>query len=354
MELYGLLSTDELRFLRYYTRYLHHRLGSTWCISQADSYDKKSFQNNLSNTLDQLKDNKEYDFKNEIMRMNKFVKNDLVDESQFEWINSDRKSCFIWSLLKIDSSKSNLDLYDEDTDHSFNQRNSHLCFNTSRNLWKHIVFEFDSSNTSYSSTTHRGDLKHFGVSRTLKELKLKEGRNKFNRAFLNNKIKWISQNNIEQTKWIYNYIENKSDKRKFDLAIDFSFISPPASRKQFYNTVVAQLDIIFTLYNDPNPNWQQCDLSNKAWNNFLLNLKKAWSAYSTRGKVKVDKIELDKQSIKMLRDLVDKDASDAVLKKKLKDLIKVEHTEHKENLRRDKFNKRFKLPTPNVDSHSDV
>jgi len=276
--------------------------------------------------LYQLKKKSPFDIDNQCSLMNEYVKNDLLDVSLFEWINSDRADCFTWSLLKAGKLVIESEKNTPESDLRFRKNYSHICFNTSTNILNYITWSFDDYDNSYFSDNdnHSKNLKRFGAQQMHQKLVLKEYKERFRYVHDNNNVSWITSNNLEQTSWIYNYIIKQSIKNKYpqlNRLKEFYYIIPPNNEEQYYATVVAQLDMVCDIYSD----------KPEQWDVFSRKLKKAWSTQSDRLKVKNKEVMLDKACLKMLRDMVGKNASDAILKKKLKDLIQIEHTEYKKD-----------------------
>ena len=338
MKEFNLLNSDDVRFIRHYTRYLHYKLDYVWDVSKINNYNKKSLEQNLITMLNKIKEHNPSDFENQCLAMNESVNNDLLDRTLFEWINSDRADCFTWSLLKAGQLIDEISYPTPRLVRLYRKKFSHICFNTNNNILDYIIWSFDDYDNSYfgDNDRHFKNLKRFGVQQLHQKLVLKEYKERFRYVYDTNNISWINPNNLEQTSWIYSYILKASFSKeypKLHKLEGFNYITPPATESQYYHTVVAQLDMICDIYLT----------KEKIWDDFSRKLRKAWSTQSDRLKVKNKEVMLDKACIKMLRDMVGHDASDAVLKKRLKDLIKAEHTEFKKSEGQGKREKLEKL-----------
>ena len=324
MKEFNLLNSDDVRFLRHYIRYLHYKLDYVWGVSKINNYNKKSLEQILITMLNKIKEQNPSDFDNQCLAMNESVNNDLLDITLFEWINSDRANCFTWSLLKAGRLRIESERYPPKSVIRYRKKYSHICFNTNANILDYITWSFDDYDNSYfcDGIYNANNLKRFGTSQNKQERVLKEYKERFRYVHDTNNIRWINPNNLEQTSWICSYIMKEKISDEFDRLHElkkFNYIIPPTNKDQYYATVVAQLDMICDIYSD----------KAEKWDDFSRKLRKAWSTQSDRLKIKSKEITLDKASTKMLRDIVGKDASDAVLKKRLKDQIKAEHTEFK-------------------------
>lgn len=320
-----LLNTGDGRFLRYYTRYLHVKLECEGAASNMTSYTKKSLVKNLALMLKKLEDKDPSDFNNQCLLMNDYVKKDLLDFTFFEWINSDRASHFVWLLLRGEELTFDAELESGRSKWQFltNNAHSHLCFNTNTNIFDYILWSFDDTDNSYINLSgfNSTNLRELGALQRFQKRLLSDYKKQYRFVYDSNNISWIHENDLEQTSWIYNYILKQmvSGKHAQLQHLDkFHHITPPTNEAQFYATVVAQLDMICNAYSaEP-----------LKWNQFSRKLRKAWSTQSERLKTKNSEVMLDKECIKMLRDIVGKGASDAALKKKIKDVIKAGHEEY--------------------------
>jgi len=320
MDVIKLLNTSDTRYIRYYIQCLHNRKNAEWNLDIINSYGQKDLKNMLNELINELKEKSVLSFSRFISRISDEARMNLIEVSNFDWTRSDRALYFTWNALKnrnVDlkisfrkdnkqkqelkyiievKEKQNIFLKYKYMD-EWNKRYSHLCCNKNNNIFNYITWTFDDVE---SDDMLSNKVNHLGTYHT-----------RYKTTCSENKINWIKANDTEQIDWLYNYLTQKSD---------FSFITEPTDYIQRYNTVICQLDLICDYYSS--------DL--EVWDYFLKSVKKAWSTQSDRKKKGKVEIKLDKESVKMLREVVGHGATDTMLKKKVKELIKIRHEADKE------------------------
>ena len=304
------LNILDTRYLRYYIQFLHTRTNAEWGLDIINGYNQKVLKNTFDALINEYKEITPLMFEFTIQIMSEEAKKNLLDISEFDWTHSDRAMYFTWNALKNEPVDLNLSFKKDNTNTKkleciinnkeriitptarWRRQYSHLCCNTNNNISNYIIWTFDDAELDEMLASKIRGLDYY--------------RALFRMACSENNTDWIKANDAVQLAWLYNYLIKKTD---------FSFIAKPTSDIQFYNTVICQLDLICSYYSK--------DL--EVWDYFLKSVKKAWLTQSDRLKKRKIEIKLDKESIKMLQKIVGEDATDNMLKKKLKELIKVKY-----------------------------
>lgn len=284
------LNTSDIRYLRYYIRSLHVYLDLEWPLDAINSYSHKELKNTFNDLIATLSEKYEYDFflENYISNLPNEARDCLVDINHFDWLKCDRAKYFTWNMFK----KTNFSFESFlKGDKKWKSKYSNLCCNSNSNIFNYIVWTFDDVEFKTFCSQSKNKIKH-----------IKKCHSDFKLIYSKNKIKWIKSDNEVQLNWIYQYLE-KSDHT--------TFISEPKDNSQLYNTVICQLDLICESYSN----------ELETWTKFISTMKKAWSTQSTRLKKRNTEIKLDQGTIKMLKSITGKDATDTMLKKKLKEII---------------------------------